>query len=208
VAQVSPTSLSFGSQSTGTTSASQTVTVTNAGTVNLVVSGVSVTGPNQLDFVVVNACATVAPGASCTIGVAFRPSAGGAESGTLNIAHNAAGSPSTVSLSGTGVVPAVLGIVRSLDFAVQRINTNTTKQLTVTNTGTAALVFGPISTSGAAFINPSLGNCPASLAPGKSCKVSVTFRPTVIQPYTGSLNLLSNGTNSPTVVTLTGSGKK
>jgi hypothetical protein len=211
VAQVSPTSLSFGNQGTGTTSAAKTVTVSNTGTASLDVSGVTITGANQLDFPVTSTCGTVAPGASCTIGVSFRPAAAGAESATLNIAHNAAGSPSTVALSGTGVVNAVLSIPTSLDFSVQRINTNTTKSLMVTNTGTATLVFAttnPISTSGVPFINPSMGSCGASLAPGKKCSISVTFRPTVIQAYTGTLTLLSNGTNSPTVVKLTGSGKK
>ncbi len=207
-AQVVPVSMDFGSQNTGTTSVAKTVTVTNTGTADLLVSGVSLTGPNQGDFLVTSFCGTVAPGVSCPISVAFRPTSSGAESATLNIAHNAAGSPSTVALSGTGVVPAVLSTATSLDFSVQRINTNTTRQLTVTNSGTAALVFGPISTSGLPFINPSLGSCPASLAPGRSCKISVTFRPTAIQAYTGKLTLLSNGTNSPTTVTLTGSGKK
>jgi Ca2+-binding RTX toxin-like protein len=206
VASVSPTSLTFAAQNTGTTSAPQTVTLSNIGTLNLVVSGVSLTGSNQLDFVVTNGCSTVLPGGSCTISVAFKPSIGGAETATLNINHNA-GSTSTVALNGTGVVPAVLSTVASLDFSAQRINTNTTKALTVTNSGTAPLVFGTLSTSNPAF-TASIGSCPASLAPNKSCKMSVTFRPTVIQTYTGTLTILSNGTNSPTNVTLTGSGKK
>jgi hypothetical protein len=203
---VSTTLLTFPSQNTGTTSAAQTVTLSNIGTLNLVVSGVSVSGSNQLDFVVTNGCSTVLPGASCTIGVSFRPSTGGAETATLAINHNA-GSPSTVALSGTGVVPAVLSAPASLAFSAQRINTNTSKSLTVSNSGTAPLVFGQLSTSNAAF-TATLGSCPASLAPNKSCRMSVTFRPTVIQPYTGTLTILSNGTNSPTTVTLTGSGKK
>jgi hypothetical protein len=207
VAKVTPSSLAFGPQGTGTTSAPQTITVANTGNTNLVVSGVSLTGANQLDFSVANACGTVAPGASCQVAVSFRPSIAGAESATLSISHNATGSPSTVGLSGTGVVPAVLSVAGSLDFGPQRINTNTTKMLFVSNTGTATLVFGGISTS-TPFFTVSMGSCPASLAPGKSCKISVTFRPLVIQAYTAKLTLLSNATNSPTVVNLTGSGKK
>jgi Ca2+-binding RTX toxin-like protein len=210
VAQVSPSSLAFGNQGTGTTSAPQTVTVTNTGTASLVVSGVTLTGSNQLDFPISSTCGTVVPGAACSISVSFKPSTTGAESAVLNIAHNAAGSPSKVALGGTGVVPAVLGVAGSLDFSVQRINTNTTKSLTVTNTGTATLVFAtnPISTSGAPFINATMGSCGASLAPGKKCSISVTFRPTAIVAYTGTLTLLSNATNSPTTVALKGSGKR
>jgi hypothetical protein len=210
VAQVSPASLSFGAQATGTTSTAKTVTVSNTGTAGLDVSGVTITGANQLDFPVASTCGTVAPGATCTISVSFRPTITGAETATLNIAHNAAGSPSAVALGGTGAVNAVLSVATTLDFSAQRINTSTTKALMVSNTGTATLVFAaaPISTSGAPFINPSMGSCGASLAPGKKCSISVTFRPTVIQAYTGTLTLLSNGLNSPTVVALKGSGKK
>jgi hypothetical protein len=40
--------------------------------------------------------------ASCTVSLRFRPQATGARSATLSIADNVAGSPQTVSLSGTG----------------------------------------------------------------------------------------------------------
>jgi Ca2+-binding RTX toxin-like protein len=208
-AAVSPASLTFATQAIGTTSAAQTVTVTNTGTASLTVSGVSLTGSNQLDFTVSSGCGTVAPGASCTVSVSFKPSGLGAETATLSIAHNAAGSPSTVALSGTGAVNATLSVAASLDFSAQRIGTSTTKALAVSNTGTATLVFAtsPISTSGTGF-SATMGTCGTSLAPGKKCSVSVTFRPTVIQAYTGILTILSNALNSPTTVALKGSGKK
>lgn len=210
VAQATPTSLAFTTQAIGTTSTAKTVTVTNTGTASLVVSGVSLTGAYQLDFPISSTCGTVAPGATCSISVSFRPTIAGTETATLAIAHNAIGSPTTVALSGVGAVNAVLSVAASLDFGPQRINTNTTKQFTITNTGTAALVFAasPIGTSGGAFINPSMGNCPATLGPGRSCKASITFRPTAITTYAGTLTLTGAALNSPVVVALTGSGKR
>jgi hypothetical protein len=98
-----PTSLTFGSQAVGTTSAPQSVTLTNSGTANLFINGVSLSQAG-LDFNTDEACAglTLTPGASCTMSVVFNPSATGTRTGTLNVTDNAAGSPQTVPLTGTG----------------------------------------------------------------------------------------------------------
>jgi hypothetical protein len=98
-----PTSLTFGSQAVGTTSAPQSVTVTNSGDANLFINGVSISQAG-LDFNTDEACAglTLTPGASCTMSVVFNPSATGTRTATLNVTDNAAGSPQTVPLTGTG----------------------------------------------------------------------------------------------------------
>ena len=93
-----PTSLSFGSQAVGSTSGTKSVTITNSGTASATVSGVSVTG----GFSQTNNCSSIAAGGSCTVNVAFAPSAAGAATGTLTVTSNAGNSPTTVALSGTG----------------------------------------------------------------------------------------------------------
>ncbi len=113
---LSPASLAFASQAVGTTSATQTVTVRNAGTAAVNFSGFTITGTNAGDFAVplptsgagCSATGTLAAGASCTINVVFTPGANGARTATLNIADNATGSPQTVALSGTGVTSSVI----------------------------------------------------------------------------------------------------
>jgi hypothetical protein len=45
---------------------------------------------------------TVAPGASCTIQLIFKPTTAGARTALLEIADNVSGSPQTVTLDGTG----------------------------------------------------------------------------------------------------------
>ncbi|MFC1430193.1 choice-of-anchor D domain-containing protein [Streptacidiphilus sp. N1-3] len=99
VLNASPGGLSFASTVVGSTTAAQTVTLTNSGTSTATVSGVSVTG----DFSQTNNCSSVAVGASCTVNVAFKPTAGGARSGTLSVASNANNSPTAVGLSGSGI---------------------------------------------------------------------------------------------------------
>ena len=98
-----PTSLTFASQAVGTTSAPQSVTVTNTGDASLFINGVSISQAG-LDFNTDEACAglTLAPGTSCSMSVVFNPSATGTRTATLNVTDNAAGSPQSVPLTGTG----------------------------------------------------------------------------------------------------------
>jgi hypothetical protein len=100
--KASTTSLSFGNVNVGSTSAAQSVTVTNPGTSAASISSISTTaGFNQTD----NCGGSIAAGGSCTVNVTFAPTAGGNATGTLSIANSAPGSPLTVALSGRGVTP-------------------------------------------------------------------------------------------------------
>jgi hypothetical protein len=101
VACISPTSLTFTSQNVGTTSAAQTVGLTNCGGSPLALSSIATVG----DFAQTNNClATLPVGSGCTIQLTFTPTASGARTGALSITDNAAGSPQAVALNGTGVV--------------------------------------------------------------------------------------------------------
>jgi sugar lactone lactonase YvrE len=100
---LSPNSGTFGNVATGGTGASQTFTLTN--TTSAAVNGLSIpktTTPADFSVLTNNCTATLAANASCTLGVAFSPTATGARSATLTVTDaNAADSASTV-LSGTG----------------------------------------------------------------------------------------------------------
>ena len=99
-ASISPTSLKFSSQYVGTSGNPRSVTLTNTGTAALTIASVT-TSPS--DFASLNACgSSLAAGSSCAIGVFFDPTVGGARTGTLTITNNAAGSPQTVTLTGSG----------------------------------------------------------------------------------------------------------
>jgi hypothetical protein len=99
----SPSSLSFGSVTVGSTSAAEAVTVSNPGTIAATVTSVSVSGP----FSQSNTCGgSIAAGGSCTVSVSFTPTAAGAATGTLSVASSAPGSPLSVGVSGTGTSAA------------------------------------------------------------------------------------------------------
>ncbi len=102
-ANLVPPSLTFASQALGTTGSAQTVTLTNSGGTILNITSTAITGASSSDFAETDTCGnSVEAGANCTLAVLFTPSASGARTAALSIADNAAGSPQTVSLSGTG----------------------------------------------------------------------------------------------------------
>ncbi len=202
---VTPGSLTFAAQNTGTTSAAQTVTVANTGTAAVSLSGLSATG----DFLLVNnTCgASLSPGASCTAGVQFRPTAGGTRTGALQVADSAPGSPQTATLTGTGLGPAVVFTPSSLDFGGQRAGFATApRTITLTNSGSGPLTITSVSVDSGEF--PIQGNtCPSSLAAGVSCVITLSFSPAASSAglRTGTLTVVDSAGGSPHTAGLQGS---
>ena len=95
-------------------SSDQTVTVTNAGTANLVIGTVASANPLAAPFSIpsgTDGCSgkTLAPSASCTLTVRFAPAVSGAANDTFDIPSNDPDeNPVTVSVSGTGGESIVL----------------------------------------------------------------------------------------------------
>jgi hypothetical protein len=197
----SPSSLSFASQTVGTKSAAQTITVTNTGTANLSVTSIAASG----DFAETNTCTgSIAPNATCSISVTFTPTAAGSRTGSLTITDNAPASPQPVGLTGTGTQAGVSFSPASLTFAGQAVGTTSAAQtVTVTNTGTANLSITSIAASGD-FAETN--TCTSSIAPTATCSISVTFTPTAAVSRTGSLTVTDNAPASPQTVGLTGTG--
>jgi minor extracellular serine protease Vpr len=99
---LSATSLTFPSTKVGTTSAPQTVTLTNTGAATdaLGITSIAASGDFRVSS---NTCGkSLAAGASCTIGVTFSPKATGSRTGALTIKDFNPNSPHTVALSGIG----------------------------------------------------------------------------------------------------------
>jgi hypothetical protein len=96
----SPTTpLAFKNQKHGTTSAPQTVTLTNTGKTKLRISSMKA----STQFGVTSTCgSSVDAGASCAISVTFSPKTQGAKSGTVTIYDSASSKPQVIELSGTG----------------------------------------------------------------------------------------------------------
>ena len=95
----SPKVIAIGQGYIGQWSAAQSIQVANVGTGLL-----SFTGMNaSANVKVTTDCATLQPGASCSIAAAFLPSSLGDQSGTIDIYDNAPDSPQTIIVHATGV---------------------------------------------------------------------------------------------------------
>ncbi len=98
-----PTSLAFGTQAVGTTSAPQTVTLTNNSGGTLTISSIVASGDFTAAPAGTTPCgATVAAGATCTFSVTFTPNVKGAISGAATVNESAPLSPVVMKLGGTG----------------------------------------------------------------------------------------------------------
>jgi hypothetical protein len=195
--QISSTTLAFGNQAVGTTSAAQAVQLSNTGNTALGISSVTTTG----NFAATQNCGTsLAPAASCAVNVTFTPSTGSALTGNLSIA-TAVGTES-VSLTGTGLLAVGQLSTTSLAFGNQTVGTtSTTQSVQLTNTGNTALGISSVTTTGNFAVTH---NCGSSLAQGASCTASVTFSPGTASALTGNLSFTTDvGAKS---VSLTGTG--
>jgi trimeric autotransporter adhesin len=211
---IAPTSVSFGTQPAGITSGMQNVTLTNTGSSLLQMTGIAITGSNSTNFGFVVKGATPCPypsgtlaaGGSCTISVDFAPQAAGPVSATLSISDNAAGSPQSVALSGTGGTSGISLAPPILNFASQTIGATSAAQVVnVNNTGTTPVAM----TISIAGNNPSdfaeTDNCSQSpLAGGKSCVVNVTFDPTQSGSRSAEMLISDTAPHSPQIVTVGG----
>ena len=204
-------SLSFGSQAIAITSAARNVTLTNTGSAALSVTNLVIVGANVGDFAeAANTCGgSVAPGSACTIALTFTPSASGERTAILNIKDNAPGSPQAVSLSGTGVAPAVSLSTGSLSFGSQAIAiTSATQNVTLANTGSAALSITNLVIVGAdaGDFAEAANTCGGSVAPGSACTIALTFTPSASGERTATLNIKDNVPGGTQALSLSGVG--
>ena len=190
----------FGFTAVGQTSTTKALTVTNSGSATLNITGANASG----DFALVSSfCSALAPGASCSANVTFSPTASGARSGAIIISSNAASSPTTVQLTGTGTTGITVS-TSSLTFAAQGISTTSPSQtITVSNFGAAALTISSVVASGDFGAT---NDCSVPLTTGASCHIQVTFTPSAAGNRTGTLTIANNGQSGNPIVSLTGTG--
>jgi len=197
-----PGELQFPPTDVGSTSAPLGTTIYDLGTDALTVSNVAASG----DFAVQsNNCGTVpASGGSCTIQVAFTPTAMGTQNGTLTITDSSSGSPHKVILTGLGSTANLTVSPTHLTFASQLVGTTSPQQTVTVTANTAAIQSLHLQASGA-FAESN--DCTTSIAAFASCQVLVTFTPAIAGPASGSITITDSAPNSPQTVSLTGTGQ-
>ncbi len=217
IAVANPAALDFGSQFAKSASLPKQVVISNAGTAPLTVSGIGFAGTNTGDFSQTSNCgsAPIAVGASCSVDVSFTPQGLGSRAAALAVATSDPATPLvSVALAGTGVAPVASVTPTTLSYGNVLVNTASLSQtVTVSNaSSTTALQISGITLTGADPTHFTLASsCGASVAPGGSCSVSVSFTPLAEGAKSAALTVVSNdpfnGTPAGTFsVPLTGLG--
>jgi len=206
-AQISavPPTASFGNVSTGTSN-SQTIDLTNNGTASLVISGATVSGAG-FTITGLSTPVTIATGSNKTFNAVFTPTTAGAVTGSISLTSNAPNSPLTIALSGTGAAGThVLTFsTSSLSFGSVNVGSNSDLSAALTNTGNSSVTISAANISGAGFTVSGVSSG-ETLSAGQSIPVTVQFAPAAAGAVSGSVSLVSNATNSPTAMSLSGTG--
>jgi hypothetical protein len=113
-----------------------------------------------------------------------------------------------VAVTGTGTAPQASLSPTAVNFnSIVLGKTSSAQSVTLANPGTAALTISGVTISGAASGDFSLQNqCGASLDPGASCTMNVTFTPSAAGTRNAVLTLTTNATGSAPSVALSGAG--
>jgi hypothetical protein len=201
----SATSLSFPAQNVGSTSAPQTVNLTNNFSSTAVpIAGIAISG----NFAETNNCGTsLAAGASCALSVTFSPQTVAALTGTLSVTSSSGNL--SINLSGTGLGVPVANLSSSaLTFGNQPAGiASASNTITLNNTGTAALSNVAVSLSGTnASDFAETTTCGSSVAIGGSCTVSVVFTPGAVGSRAATLSIADTASNSPQAIAISGTG--
>jgi hypothetical protein len=201
----SPTTLTFPSQTVGTTSNPQTVTITNKATNGL---NLNLAATTDYSISATTCGATIAGSGTCTVSITFTPVANGKAAGALIVTDNSTASPQELGLSGTGAGAAISPLLfspASLSFTSQANGTTSApKTVAVKNNGKTAVTVGssfPISANFAISSNACSG---VTLASKATCVIGVTFTPTIVGSAKGTLTVNDNGAVTQQIVTLSG----
>lgn len=201
---LSATSLTFGQQVVNTTSASQTITLTNNGDVPLTLVNAQVLAG---DFTTINACGPTLPAhVSCAVTVAFAPQHLGTLAGVLQISD--VQRAQTVALSGTAIAGSGVSLSpSSLTFANTGVGAVGTAQvLTLSNNGGVPLLISSVAVTGNFGIVSGSSTCSTTTAipVGGSCSVGIAFLPDGAGARTGSVVVTSNAATQ--IAQLSGTG--
>jgi hypothetical protein len=209
----SPSTVAFGSVTVGSPATSH-VSLVNSSSDPVVISQLTVSSKSFSYDGVGTLPYTLAANSTATLNVHFGPSTAGAASAQLDITSNSPGSPSTtVQMTGTGVAAAppvaVAGLTVSsstVAFGNVAVGTTSTQSVTLTSSGTAAVIVSGATLSGTGF-TMSGATFPLTLSAGQTATLSLQFDPATSGAATGNLTITSDASsNSTAIAALSGTG--
>jgi Abnormal spindle-like microcephaly-assoc'd, ASPM-SPD-2-Hydin len=203
-----PSPATFGSVTVGS-SKNATVTLSNTGGSDLTITQATLSGAG---FTLGNLALplTLHSGDSTSATVTFAPPASGSFSGnvTFTTTSEQVDATAVLDLSGTGdaVSQGTLSPnPASLSFNNVAVGSSSPLSETLTNTGGASATITQASSDNAAFSITGL-SLPLTLAPNQSTTLTVTFKPASSGATSGTLAVVSNASDAPLNIALSGTG--
>ncbi len=201
---VSPGNLAFGNQVLNTSSASQTITATNSGPINLTVNSIAASG----GYTQTNTCTggTLTPGQNCKVTVTFTPTVVGSMPGVVTFYDTAAGAPHIATLSGSGQL--ALSLSGNLTFAATNVGTTSVPQtMTLTNNQSQTATFTWATSGDFSAVGNNSSPCNGTLAAKAKCTFAVSFSPTTNGIIKGALTITPTPSGNILAGGLTGTGQ-
>jgi Cep192 domain 4/Purple acid Phosphatase, N-terminal domain/Calcineurin-like phosphoesterase len=218
---LSASSLIYGSQQINTTSAAQTLTLTNTGTSALHLTTVALGGTNPTAFAVSTGTtctngSTVAAGGTCIVNLTFSPSALTSYVATLTFTDDASPTTQVVNLTGTGITSqSILFSPSPLAFGSQQQGTaSAALTSTLTNSGSSSVTITGVTITGSnpgdfTFVAPSSGaDCRTvgTVAANGTCSIALTFTPAATGARAATVSVADSAAGSPHTLAVTGTG--
>lgn len=182
-----------------------TVTAQNTGTASLSIDSAQSSAP-QFSVSKPVLPVTIAAGASATLSVTFTPKATGSVSGTISISSDASNGPLDLQVQGDGSQAGVLAVnPTSVTFGGVIVGDSQKQPGTLTNTGGSDVTVSQATVNGTGFSITGLA-LPLTLVPGQNANFSVVFDPQSAGAVNGSIAFVSDASNSPLTLPLSGTG--
>ena len=211
VAGFAPDRLDLGKVEIGDSSQASLV-VTNEGNADLAVTDVALDPPID-DLSIANGCdRAVAPQASCSIVVTFKPTAAGNRGTTLAAHDDSATGGLTVQVSAEAVAPPGVPALEikpgALDFGEVAPGGEARQPVTIVSAGTGEVdISAVVPPTGPDFSIASEDCTGQTLAPGTTCTLEVLFRPSGSGPVSDTLSVADSTTAGRHDVALSGAGR-
>ncbi|HEY4979360.1 MAG TPA: choice-of-anchor D domain-containing protein, partial [Candidatus Acidoferrum sp.] len=202
---ITPTGVGFGNVPIGTSN-SQTLQLRNVGAASVTISGATVSGTGfQLQGLTTPL--VLAAGTTKNVTLSYSPKTTGYVLDYVAFISNAQDKTLTLPVSGVGTsaTRSVRVVPTSLSFGRVTVGNSQTSPVEITNTGNSNILLSGITISGSG-ITINSGVAGATIAPGQTATLVVTFAPKSTTSMTGSVNLENNATASPIAVALSGTG--
>ena len=189
--------LAFGNVQVGQT-ATRTLTISNSGNSALAVSSISYPSGFSGAW-----SGNIPAGGSVDVTVTFAPTSATNYDGTITVNSNATSGTNTIAVSGTGTsTPTrIIGLSGNLAFGDVQVGQTAIRTLTISNSGNSTLAVNNI-------IYPSgfSGAYSGNISAGGSANVTVTFAPTSVTSYGGTITVNSDKTSGTNTITAAGNG--